>query len=247
MRQADGTPVFLSQVSIHALRFQRAMRRPIFSLCAHRLVSIHALRFQRAMRLHRRRDHDGDAVSIHALRFQRAMPKARTQCVAYTKFQSTPSVSRGRCRGSTRMRFPWASFNPRPPFPEGDAGWLSQQGRQEQGFNPRPPFPEGDAGSSHLGAQIQDVSIHALRFQRAMPGTGAAGEPITWFQSTPSVSRGRCAIAPRMIPTESMFQSTPSVSRGRCHAPSSSPTTKYSFNPRPPFPEGDARRPSGSI
>ena len=144
---------------------------------------------------------------------------------ARTRFQSTPSVSRGRC---SACRIPAYSL---------------------YGFNPRPPFPEGDAGSSHLGAQIQDVSIHALRFQRAMPGTGAAGEPITWFQSTPSVSRGRCAIAPRMIPTESMFQSTPSVSRGRCHAPSSSPTTKYSFNPRPPFPEGDAqtRQAPGSV
>ena len=138
-------------------------------------------------------------VSIHALRFQRAMPKARTQCVAYTKFQSTPSVSRGRCI----------------------TGW--PRAAKARRFNPRPPFPEGDAGSSHLGAQIQDVSIHALRFQRAMPGTGAAGEPITWFQSTPSVSRGRCAIAPRMMPTASMFQSTPSVSRGRCCFPQGEP------------------------
>ena len=131
-------------------------------------------------------------VSIHALRFQRAMPKARTQCVAYTKFQSTPSVSRGRCRGSTRMRFPWASFNPRPPFPEGDAGWLSQQGRQEQGFNPRPPFPEGDALRVAFRRTACTVSIHALRFQRAMRDRHTLGRRFRTFQSTPSVSRGRC-------------------------------------------------------
>ena len=162
-------------------------------------VSIHALRFQRAM-------HHWLAKSGQGATFQSTPSVSRGRCSVYadfltflTGFQSTPSVSRGRCRGSTRMRFPWASFNPRPPF------------------------PEGDAGSSHLGAQIQDVSIHALRFQRAMPGTGAAGEPITWFQSTPSVSRGRCAIAPRMMPTASMFQSTPSVSRGRCCFPQGEP------------------------
>ena len=186
------------------------------------VVSIHALRFQRAMR-HRHRHWlpwqgfnprppfpEGDAegenamcrlyeVSIHALRFQRAMHHWLAKSGQGATFQSTPSVSRGRC---SACRIPAYSL---------------------YGFNPRPPFPEGDAGSSHLGAQIQDVSIHALRFQRAMPGTGAAGEPITWFQSTPSVSRGRCAIAPRMMPTASMFQSTPSVSRGRCCFPQGEP------------------------
>ena len=162
-------------------------------------------------------------VSIHALRFQRAM------------------------RHRHRHWLPWQGFNPRPPFPEGDAMGFSSSIGGFVSFNPRPPFPEGDASPWHPYCHHRRVSIHALRFQRAMQLPASRGDVALLFQSTPSVSRGRCAIAPRMIPTESMFQSTPSVSRGRCHAPSSSPTTKYSFNPRPPFPEGDARRPSGSI
>ena len=179
------------------------------------VVSIHALRFQRAMR-HRHRHWlpwqgfnprppfpEGDAegenamcrlyeVSIHALRFQRAMHHWLAKSGQGATFQSTPSVSRGRCRGSTRMRFPWASFNPRPPFPEGDAGWLSQQGRQEQGFNPRPPFPEGDALRVAFRRTACTVSIHALRFQRAMRDRHTLGRRFRTFQSTPSVSRGRC-------------------------------------------------------
>ncbi len=155
-------------------------------------VSIHALRFQRAM-------HHWLAKSGQGATFQSTPSVSRGRCSVYadfltflTGFQSTPSVSRGRCRGSTRMRFPWASFNPRPPFPEGDAGWLSQQGRQEQGFNPRPPFPEGDALRVAFRRTACTVSIHALRFQRAMRDRHTLGRRFRTFQSTPSVSRGRC-------------------------------------------------------
>ncbi len=202
-------------VSIHALRFQRAMRhrhrhwlpwqgfnpRPPFpegdaegenAMCRLYEVSIHALRFQRAM-------HHWLAKSGQGATFQSTPSVSRGRCSVYadfltflTGFQSTPSVSRGRCRGSTRMRFPWASFNPRPPFPEGDAGWLSQQGRQEQGFNPRPPFPEGDALRVAFRRTACTVSIHALRFQRAMRDRHTLGRRFRTFQSTPSVSRGRC-------------------------------------------------------
>ena len=210
------------------------------------VVSIHALRFQRAMR-HRHRHWlpwqgfnprppfpEGDAegenamcrlyeVSIHALRFQRAMQGIDPNALSLGKFQSTPSVSRGRCRMAIAARQARTRFQSTPSVSRGRCSACRIPAYSLYGFNPRPPFPEGDAGSSHLGAQIQDVSIHALRFQRAMPGTGAAGEPITWFQSTPSVSRGRCAIAPRMMPTASMFQSTPSVSRGRCCFPQGEP------------------------
>ena len=162
-------------------------------------------------------------VSIHALRFQRAMQGIDPNALSLGKFQSTPSVSRGRCRMAIAARQARTRFQSTPSVSRGRCSACRIPAYSLYGFNPRPPFPEGDAGSSHLGAQIQDVSIHALRFQRAMPGTGAAGEPITWFQSTPSVSRGRCAIAPRMMPTASMFQSTPSVSRGRCCFPQGEP------------------------
>ena len=114
-------------------------------------------------------------------------------------FQFTPSVSRGRCQRLRRRRHGRARFNSRPPFPEGDAAL-------------RPP-----------GHFLILVSIHALRFQRAMR---AMPHPITMpsvFQFTPSVSRGRCFERVRVRPVT------------RC------------FNSRPPFPEGDAqgiRRPT---
>ena len=85
-----------------------------------------------------------------------------------------------------------ACFNPRPPFPGGDA--LVRQRRpgddvvsihaprfreamranfllgtwDNDGFNPRPPFPGGDA--TLFGGGIVDslVSIHAPRFREAM-------------------------------------------------------------------------------
>ena len=60
-------------------------------------------------------------------------------------------------------------FNPRPPFPGGDApaasGWLPRSQR----FNPRPPFPGGDAENSTSGDKAIGVSIHAPRFREAMP------------------------------------------------------------------------------
>ena len=131
-------------------------------------------------------------------------------------FQSTPSVSRGRCAG------PWGA-------------WIYQSC-----FNPRPPFPEGDAPSP---APIQSravVSIHALRFQRAMLGNVASSSR----SDTVSIHALRFQRAMqhecrRRIDT-CRFQSTPSVSRGRCIEQGGVLRDKPGFNPRPPFPEGDA-------
>ena len=165
-----------TRVSIHALRFQRAMQKSSIGLtelhlfqstpsvsrgrCADFLdldaaalrVSIHALRFQRAMH----RGHPGDPcvaefqstpsvsrgrcphrlgctrrryVSIHALRFQRAMQALWTCSVSRKLFQSTPSVSRGRCHVQQRASRQAEGFNPRPPFPEGDALRRRQMGQ----------------------------------------------------------------------------------------------------------------------
>ena len=85
-----------------------------------------------------------------------------------------------------------------------------------------------------------NVSIHALRFQRAMHDFTRTIEALFKFQSTPSVSRGRCHRLPAQRCVASRvsihalrfqramleilqnkhgmcsFQSTPSVSRGRC-------------------------------
>ena len=60
-------------------------------------VSIHALRFQRAMPMRRTSAALAGAVSIHALRFQRAMRHHGLRGRIAAWFQSTPSVSRGRC------------------------------------------------------------------------------------------------------------------------------------------------------
>ena len=180
------------------------------------------------------------SVSIHALRFQRAMPIASNGSFHSRQFQSTPSVSRGRCSlQSARVGLPRCfnprppfpegdatpfgtsvttceSFNPRPPFPEGDAVCNSRMPRRtcrfqstpsvsrgrcarraaarlrDDGFNPRPPFPEGDAEGENAMCRLYEVSIHALRFQRAMLRDRSLGRKIDEFQSTPSVSRGRC-------------------------------------------------------
>ena len=132
-------------------------------------------------------------VSIHALRFQRAMP-ARGQRYAWLcVFQSTPSVSRGRCAVGSVAALAHASFNPRPPFPEGDA--------RISGVMPNSFSVSIHAlrfqRAMHRGRQRQEwrraVSIHALRFQRAMRQKGAKQRGLDQFQSTPSVSRGRCA------------------------------------------------------
>ena len=157
-------------VSIHALRFQRAMHFCLKTRQAELMVSIHALRFQRAMRILTDTAEAGISVSIHALRFQKAMPPRRILASAPPKFQSTPSVSRGRCLdGLMKPRRHTAGFNPRPPFPEGDAlpriaatfhlFFVSIHALRFQRAMLQP---------EHLGRVENDVSIHALRFQRAM-------------------------------------------------------------------------------
>ena len=155
-------------------------------------------------------------VSIHALRFQRAM------------------------RHRHRHWLPWQGFNPRPPFPEGDAMGFSSSIGGFVSFNPRPPFPEGDASPWHPYCHHRRVSIHALRFQRAMPlqcDEYTAHRPVSIhalrFQRAMRYGRGhKIKLAG--------FQSTPSVSRGRCHRRRIDTWGNSCFNPRPPFPEGDA-------
>ncbi len=59
-------------------------------------------------------------------------------------------------------------------------------------FNPRPPFPGGDALYQESGATDFVVSIHAPRFREAMPEMGMEGMTAEEFQSTPPVSGRRC-------------------------------------------------------
>jgi len=120
----------------------------------------------------------------------------RAICVARlrsTPFQSTPPVSGRRCRGPARGRIHSFGFNPRPPFPGGDAVDRSSRDVDRQvsihaprfreampggqticalgnnRFNPRPPFPGGDACSCVKSpVKPSPVSIHAPRFREAM-------------------------------------------------------------------------------
>ena len=88
----------------------------------------------------------------------------------FSKFQSTPPVSRRRCGVFWVEQIVFSGFNPRLLFPEGDASHFSSPG--------------------WLGI----VSIHASCFQKAMRGCCAGWPTRCRFQSTPPVSRRRCQI-----------------------------------------------------
>ncbi len=134
-------------------------------------VSIHAPRFQEAMQ------EEINTWSNVEL-FQSTPPVSRRRCLiwpsalmAWNLFQSTPPVSRRRC---AECRFDGAAvsgFNPRPPFPGGDAKTVHVIPQSNKSFNPRPPFPGGDALAEVVEGSIANpVSIHAPRFQEAMLG-----------------------------------------------------------------------------
>jgi len=158
-------------------------------------------------------------------------------------------------------------FNPRPPFPGGDARSRASLSPPFSGFNPRPPFPGGDAWIA------DDSQLKIAEFQSTPPVSGrrcGAEKPemliyaLGKFQSTPPVSGRRCIVngggraagrqvsihAPRFREamlvmcwyslSTSMFQSTPPVSGRRCASTTLPWPTPSCFNPRPPFPGGDA-------
>ena len=179
-------------------------------------------------------------VSIHAPRFREAMPGKYDQRVTFQQFQSTPPVSGRRCPFLGRRQQAAACFNPRPPFPGGDAR-LRQAPTKSRSFqstppvsgrrcfcfstfmnskfcfNPRPPFPGGDAGISRYGKLIKRVSIHAPRFREAMP------------------------IVVKTIATRpTSFNPRPPFPGGDARRSIASGSASTRFNPRPPFPGGDA-------
>ncbi len=83
-------------------------------------------------------------VSIHAPRFREAMPLLRSPIDLLDAFQSTPLVSGRRCALPNLPALRYLCFNPRPPFPGGDA--------------------KADKQAKPANA----VSIHAPRFREAM-------------------------------------------------------------------------------
>ena len=134
------------------------------------IVSIHAPRFREAMPALQLRGLYHRSVSIHAPRFREAMPRAVLTLPVWS-----------------------TCFNPRPPFPGGDA------------FQDTAAF---DA--------LSDVSIHAPRFREAMPGNPARHDRRYVFQSTPPVSGRRCHDWVCAWALLGEFQSTPPVSGRRC-------------------------------
>ncbi len=113
-------------------------------------------------------------------------------------------------------------------------------------FNPRPPFPEGDAKALLEASREQAVSIHALRFQRAMHNEETKQLAELMFQSTPSVSRGRCELPPIF---SHLYDVSIHALRFQRAMPAGLRLVRLlfmGFNPRPPFPEGDANNPLAS-
>ena len=230
---AEGCTADVVGVSIHAPRFQGAMPGGGASCLGDDRVSIHAPRFQGAMRLgvwvgdflrwfqstlpvSRERCARVlvaavilDQVSIHAPRFQGAMPSASNSSVARDMFQSTLPVSRERCANAYKEVHCYFEFQSTLPVSRERCLRLIRSRRSVASFNPRSPFPGSDARQRQTVACESGVSIHAPRFQGAMPLSHCGDSCSSRFQSTLPVSRERCA-------KSSFFRSGSGVS---IHAP----------------------------
>jgi len=182
-------------------------------------------------------------VSIHAPRFREAM-RCRPRCGSCRRlcFNPRPPFPGGDARRRPAARRRLASFNPRPPFPGGDACLSARRTRRNTCFNPRPPFPGGDAERRVIGHAEMIVSIHAPRFREAMP---LAASCILFasnlFQSTPPVSGRRCALVLNQttLPTIVSIHA-PRFREAMRRAGYRRRMDQACFNPRPPFPGGDA-------
>ena len=283
-------PCFSSRyVSIHAPRFREAMRGFTERLTQPPGVSIHAPRFREAMRRWIKRpclfstfqstppvsgrrcaswtgqtDMPLD-VSIHAPRFREAM----LACDSIKPIRIIVSIHAPRFREAMHRHILQhglqSSFNPRPPFPGGDAAESAIGFDKLCCFNPRPPFPGGDA------LALPARSISTWTFQSTPPVSGRRCMQFhggfLWkdcFNPRPPFPGGDAQVIPASVAIfvvsihaprfrEAMhdllslaadvqlFQSTPPVSGRRCLTTLQSAPAFQSFNPRPPFPGGDAR------
>jgi len=144
-------------------------------------------------------------VSIHAPRFREAMPVANaTANPAVPGFNPRPPFPGGDASAGSATPSLNSSFNPRPPFPGGDAPPDTSVDTRLPCFNPRPPFPGGDAKPTPATPGTSFVSIHAPRFREAMPWKRIVSDSLIQFQSTPPVSGRRCP-SPTPLPTR-LFQ-----------------------------------------
>ena len=95
----------------------------------------------------------GIDVSIHAPRFREAMPEGVRRNRLSVLFQSTPPVSGRRCIKSVPADVAGIFVSIHAPrFREAMRRGCSTRLSQRCRFNPRPPFPGGDAGSLLIDA-----------------------------------------------------------------------------------------------
>ena len=229
-------------VSIHASRFREAMPGPWSNDVTGLSVSIHASRFREAMRRRRQRLACQRIVSIHASRFREAM-RWRARCRRLSRRCFNPRLPfPGGDAAATRGHIHGPGcFNPRLPFPGGDARLTPRQSPLPRSFNPRLPFPGGDAFQQAGEPLFRPVSIHASRFREAMlpQRRGAPGRSVVSIHA----SRFREAMpwcGSTRAQRRNMFQSTPPVSGRRCSLYIVGLFFICRFNPRLPFPGGDA-------
>jgi len=85
-------------------------------------------------------------------------------------------------------------FNPRPPFPGGDAAMRFESGNFWR-FQSTPPVSGRRCDEEKTqGQPDQIVSIHAPRFREAMQPDHHRRQILRRFQSTPPVSGRRCTL-----------------------------------------------------
>ena len=157
------------------------------------IVSIHAPRFREAMHVDAVFVDRHADVSIHAPRFREAMPDFFKHPANIGEFQSTPPVSGRRCSITFGRGHRSTRFNPRPPFPGGDAaGERYLCGVIDVSIH-APRFREAMPAELINNYARCDVSIHAPRFREAMLPQIARRLAERWFQSTPPVSGRRCS------------------------------------------------------
>ena len=205
-------------------------------------------------------------VSIHASRFREAMRYWSARLRRACMFQSTPPVSGRRCVKTVPEGNEPPLFQSTPPVSGRRCQRLRSSRRANMRFNPRLPFPGGDARNSAMCSGDTCVSIHASRFREAMPGAFCGSSLVKkLFQSTPPVSGRRCPLSVLNKLLGGLFQSTPPVSGRRCKVSVDQYGTMKlvsihasrfreampalttlidnpprGFNPRLPFPGGDA-------
>ena len=139
-------------------------------------------------------------------------------------------------------------FNPRLPFPGGDACRRTQRSFGPARFNPRLPFPGGDAQGHSRCERRRVVSIHASRFREAMRSRTSRSlgfcvvsiHASRFREAMPCTASQRRAMRAKVSIHASRFrEAMPLLDRSPCAG-------DRCFNPRLPFPGGDAERCKGA-